>query len=365
MRFLHTADWQIGMRAAHVGAAGERVREERLAAGRRVVELARAEGAEFVVVAGDVFEDNAVDRVLVQRTGDVLAAFPGPVYLLPGNHDPLGPGSVWEHPVWGSHENLHLLDRADPVRVPGGTLLPCPLREKHGQSDPTRAIPPRAAGDGIRVGVAHGTVEGIRQDFPEFPIPRDAAARRDLDYLALGHWHSLATYPDAAGAVRMAYSGTHETTKFGERDSGTALLVAIDAPGAAPATVRHATGGLAWTSLERELREEGDLARVRAEVEAVADPERTLLSLALSGLLFASEGDELERIREVVASRFLFGKSDAAALRPAPADESWVEALPAGPVRQAAARLREAAGADEVAARALLLLYGLAREVAS
>jgi len=30
MKFLHTADWQIGMRAAHVGAAGTRVREERL-----------------------------------------------------------------------------------------------------------------------------------------------------------------------------------------------------------------------------------------------------------------------------------------------------------------------------------------------
>jgi hypothetical protein len=27
MKFLYTADWQIGMRAAHVGAAGTRVRQ--------------------------------------------------------------------------------------------------------------------------------------------------------------------------------------------------------------------------------------------------------------------------------------------------------------------------------------------------
>jgi hypothetical protein len=39
MRFLHTADWQIGMKAAALGDAGARVREERLVAGRRVVEL--------------------------------------------------------------------------------------------------------------------------------------------------------------------------------------------------------------------------------------------------------------------------------------------------------------------------------------
>ena len=41
MKFLHTADWQIGMKAAHVGEAGARVREERLAAAKRVVEAFR------------------------------------------------------------------------------------------------------------------------------------------------------------------------------------------------------------------------------------------------------------------------------------------------------------------------------------
>ena len=65
MKFLHTADWQIGMKAQSVGEAGARVREERIAAGKRVVEAAHTNGAEFIVVAGDVFEDNAVDRVLV------------------------------------------------------------------------------------------------------------------------------------------------------------------------------------------------------------------------------------------------------------------------------------------------------------
>ena len=63
MKFLHTADWQIGMRAAHVGAAAPRVREERLSAARRVVDAARSAGAEFMLVCGDTFEDNGVDRV--------------------------------------------------------------------------------------------------------------------------------------------------------------------------------------------------------------------------------------------------------------------------------------------------------------
>ena len=66
LRFIHTADWQIGMKAAHVGAVGQIVRAERLEAASRVVEAATNHRADFIMLAGDTFEDNAVDRVLVQ-----------------------------------------------------------------------------------------------------------------------------------------------------------------------------------------------------------------------------------------------------------------------------------------------------------
>ena len=82
MRFLHTADWQIGMKASHVGEAGTRIRDERLEAARRVVGAARSAATDFILVAGDTFEDNGVDRVLVQKLADILAAFGGPVYSL-------------------------------------------------------------------------------------------------------------------------------------------------------------------------------------------------------------------------------------------------------------------------------------------
>jgi len=71
MRFLHTADWQIGMKASHVGEAGTRIRDERVAAARRVVETARGAKVDFILVAGDTFEVKGVDRVLVQRVADI------------------------------------------------------------------------------------------------------------------------------------------------------------------------------------------------------------------------------------------------------------------------------------------------------
>ena len=368
MRFLHTADWQIGMRAGSVGEAGERVRQQRLLTAERVVQIAQDNGAEFILLAGDTFEDNGVDRRLVQKVGDILSAFPGPIYIIPGNHDPAVPGSVWEHPVWASHENLHAIVDNAPVQLDGGHLYACPISAKHSSSDPTAWITPERA-DGIRIGLAHGTVEGIRQDEPEYPIPRDAPERSSLDYLALGHWHSTATYESAGGMSRMAYSGTLEPTRFGERDSGSVLLVEIANPGEAPRIEQVVTGALTWLTLEREVGSDIALSSLREEIEAFEDSASTLIEVTLSGLLSASATDDVSRIEEIVASRFLFGRVDTSSLLPSPEDDAWLSALPVGVVRDAAERLRQMAlsGAEQSgdASRALTELYRLAMEAAA
>ena len=368
MRFLHTADWQIGMRSAHVGGFGQQVRNERLEAGRRTVQTANDRGAEFLLVAGDTFEDNAVDRVLVQKVADLLADFAGPVYIIPGNHDPLVPGSVWEHPAWRSHENLHILKENEPVEIPGGVLYPCPLFEKHSPRDPTQWIK-ADHGDAIAVGLAHGTVEGVPQEQPEFPIARNAATRAGLDYLALGHWHSTATYDG-----RMAYSGAHETTKFGERDSGNVLLVEIASRGDMPELTPVRTGGLAWRTLDEQIHAEGELASLRETIEAFDDPRHTLFELRLSGVLHAAEQAELARIEEIAASRFPFHRIDATGLFPAPEDDRWLAEFPDGPLKEAARRLQRLAdpanvdgrahyATPEVATRALVELYAMFSKV--
>lgn len=371
MRFLHTADWQIGMRAVHVGAQATEVRNARLQAARRVVEAAQTHQADFLLVAGDVFEDNAVDRVLVQKVADILREARRPVFIIPGNHDPFVPGSVWQHAGWEGSSDLRVLREAQPVEVPGGTLYPCPLFAKTSQRDPTAWI---HASDtaGIAVGLAHGSVEGGAADSLDYPIPRDAAARCGLDFLALGHWHSTATYPDASGAVRMAYSGTHETTKFGERDSGNVLIVEIAARGAAPVITPVRTGALVWTASAEEIRDVGDLGRLRERIESLPDPQNTLLALTLSGILHPEDQAELRRIEELVASRCLYGRVESARLMPRPDDERWLASLPPGPVQDAAREIqawadpaasRPAGVTGEAAARALVELYAIVNEV--
>jgi hypothetical protein len=171
MRFLHTADWQIGMKASGLGLAAALVRQERFKSARRVIEAAQREKVEFILIVGDTFENNSIDRGLVREVIDILATAKLPVFVLPGNHDPFCAGSVWEMREWREQPDIHILDIENiAVTVPGATLYPCPIRERHGVDDKTTWIP--HTGDGIRIGIAHGSVEGLAVDEFLYPIPR-------------------------------------------------------------------------------------------------------------------------------------------------------------------------------------------------
>jgi DNA repair exonuclease SbcCD nuclease subunit len=356
VKLLHTADWQIGMRARHLGRGGKAVREQRIASARALADLVRAHQCDAVLLAGDVFEDNGVDRADVQRVVDAIALMGVPAYVLPGNHDPLGPGSVWEHRSWGAASSLHVLRTAEPMVIGDGiTLYPCPAFSAMSSSDPTAWIR-EAGGEGTRIGIAHGTVSGVKVSEDCYPIARDAAERAGLDYLALGHWHSTANFGGELASTRMAYSGTHETTKFGERDSGNALIVEITGRGAPTKIQQIPTGHFNWRVIEKELLDEVDLAQVIHEIETIPDDARTLLDVRLSGVLHAGQIGELLRLEAIIASRFpTFGELNRERLVPAPDDEQWTASLPLGVLADAAARLLSTKTDD--ARRALTMLY--------
>ena len=117
MRFLHTSDWQLGMtRHFLAGEAQARFAADRLEALGALLELAAAERCEAVVVAGDVFETNQVERQTVLRALDTLARSRVPVFLLPGNHDPLDAASVYRSRAFLENrpERVQVLDSTEP-----------------------------------------------------------------------------------------------------------------------------------------------------------------------------------------------------------------------------------------------------------
>ncbi|MFH1531460.1 MAG: hypothetical protein ABIK09_12100 [Pseudomonadota bacterium] len=172
---------------------------------------------------------------------------------------------------------------------------------------------------------------------------------------------------------RTAYSGTHETTAFGERSSGNVLLVTIEA-GGPPSIETVPTGGLRWVVVgdDRAVGSREDLTDVVRIVDGLADPDRILLKVILEGLLPAGATETLRDLEILMEARFLFSAMDRDRLIPSPADPGWIESLPAEGVEAAVARrllaLADAepvAGVEPtpaVAVEALQLLFRLEQE---
>jgi len=344
MRILQTGDWHIGIGAVHVGEAADRVRQWRLDTARRIIEIGRQERADVVLLAGDVFEDNGVSRVDVQRVVDILSQSDAPIYVIPGNHDPLVPGSVWEHPAWDRSTLVTVVRENSAIDVPGGRLYACPIHEKESLADPTAWIDAREE-QGICVGLAHGSLVGVVDD-PDFPIPADAPERLGLDYLALGHWHRT-TAVEVAEQSRIGYSRTHEPTKFGDwsqgfdeiqRQRGYAWIVDIESRGAVPSIRSISTAGLSWRRVVYRIESADDIDRLRAGLESL-DGDVTLLELKLEGVYRPESIDDLAAISDLVAARFLYARIDETNLLPEPGDGEWLESLPDGAIRETGRQL--------------------------
>ena len=276
VKFLHTSDWQMGMRAVHAGIKAKEVRDTRFDSALRVAKLAKEHKVEFVIIAGDVFEHHDVDEVVVKRTVDILNQFaPMPVYVLPGNHDPFVPGGVWHRQSWHRVES-HLTLFTEPREHQlgdGVAIYPCPLTQKRSTLDPTSWIPRRSNHDTrIRIGVAHGALD-LLPDTMNFPISRERPELSDLDYLALGDWHS----PLQHG--RAVYSGTMEPTSFSERDPGYAVVVEILSIGEEPKLTRHQTRSLTWTELNPTIRDITDVESLDGTIKGLGGLDSLLLRI--------------------------------------------------------------------------------------
>ncbi|AUB56291.1 hypothetical protein BK007_09885 [Methanobacterium subterraneum] len=285
VKFLHTADWHLGLKYKQLGNKAQKARDIRLKTAQKILKTARDNDVDFVLIAGDLLDSNQVDRNLVGEVSQMFQQIsPIPVYVLPGNHDPLTRDSLFYDPVWESVDNLTIFQENKPVVTGNCTLYPCPVSQKQSRDDPTEWIKTQDESNQINIGVAHGNLHVGFIDEANFPISPDRTQISGLDYLALGEWHSLFQHPDSGGINRTVYPGTPETTKFGEDQSGQTLLVEIDAPGSAPKITPIMVGALIWQKRGEEITGLPDAQYLEAELKSITEPGNQVIYLKLSGV---------------------------------------------------------------------------------
>ena len=236
LKLVHTADWHLGRTFRVFGEEGAlKLGRARLDVLERIFHLADRHAADAVLCAGDLFDAPDPGRAWWSEAVQALKKAGGarPVFLLPGNHDPLTSESVWMQDAFRSllPKWVHVVDRDDfTYTLPNDAILyAVPCRSKAGQRDPTESIPVREPGDErIRVGMVHGSTFDAADWQTNFPINADAAVRRGLDYLAIGDTHGFRFIPPDRKVPPTIYPGTPEPTAFDEQEPGQVAVVFIN-----------------------------------------------------------------------------------------------------------------------------------------
>jgi DNA repair exonuclease SbcCD nuclease subunit len=292
--FLHTSDWQLGMTRRFLSEEAQaRYTQARFDAIRTMGRIAKEKQCQFILVCGDSFESNQVDRKTVARAIEALKEVTVPVYILPGNHDPLNAASVYRSSTFVAKKpaHVHIIENTAPVQVGEGVeLVGAPWLSKRPNGNPIvdllNALTP--AGSIKRICVGHGindifTPDKDAENVMALSTLEAAISEGKVHFIALGDRHSLTK---VGSGDRIWYSGTPESTDFREDHSGFCQSVKMDGDDVTTEEVK--TGQ--WRFIEEliDLNTEDDVESVRKMLEDIPNRERTVVKLVLKGSLTLS-----------------------------------------------------------------------------
>ena len=324
MKFIHTADWQLGKPFAGIADSDKRakVKQARFEAVRGIGKLVKEHEAEFVLVAGDLFDSPTADKSTVSESCGAIGEIGVPVYVIPGNHDHGGTGSLWEQKFYLREQstlapNMKVLLRTEPIETDSAVILPCPLLRRTLTTDPLEWLRSNDVYAGLtspkpRIVLAHGSTQGFSGQGDDEDEEASISGTLDLsrlpeaeiDYIALGDWHGTKQI-----AGKAWYSGTPEYDRFPkseEHDQGNILVVEAGR-GILSQVNKIPTATLMWNDILFDFSDDTSLTGLENELKARIQ-QRTgqdLLRLSLSGSVGIGTAAELEQLLDSLRARLL------------------------------------------------------------
>jgi len=367
VKLIHTSDWQIGKVFRFVDTATMGLLQEaRLSAIDRLGDLAIEQGADHILVAGDVYDMEALGPRSLNQPLERMRKFDSlQWHLLPGNHDPHRANGLWDQLLRkGLPENIRIHIAPEPAVFDddGLAILPAPLFYRRTLRDPTAYMDEVDLPDGlVRIGLAHGTITGFGSDDKDVPNFIDPSRPKGagLDYLAMGDWHGQKQIND-----RVWYSGTPETDAFDVTGGGRALVIEVDGPGAIPSIRPVDTGYYTWITVREQINSREDIETLVTKLRSIGDDlTRILLSLSVEGAISLQDRQYFEeQVVESLSAAFRYLRLDDRQLFPSPSAGDLDQIDRGGFVRVAADILQNRAEDEsdpehETAALALQRLY--------
>ena len=258
VKILATADWQMDMVGGGLNPdAREYLSVARIETIEKILELAKEEDVDVILAAGDLFEYPSPTPEVIDAVATVLQRSEVPIYAIPGNHDLYGSSSVWNTPVFRAIKHFHLHHEQTQTEIADGfTLHSIPVKSMYDMHPQDELLEDVSDEDGVHIVMAHahdiavGTF-GAHEDGIKLPIDSTKVIGKGYSLLILGHWHSW----NEVQENRVLYPGTHEQTKFGERDAGYVAIIDVPEDGSEPQIVKKRVGKINWASEEFDCTE--------------------------------------------------------------------------------------------------------------
>jgi DNA repair exonuclease SbcCD nuclease subunit len=196
-RFIHAADIHLDSPLLSLeeypGAPVEEIRGATRKALAKLVDLAIASEAAFVVIAGDLFDDKWRDcntGLYFLSQMKRLRAAGIPAYASLGNHDAANKGMTQALP-WAGSVKFFDYHKPERIETPGceAALYSQSFPSQHVAEDLTASFPKGSAGT-FNIGVLHTSVAGFAEHPLYAPCSIDGLLSRQYQYWALGHIHA-------------------------------------------------------------------------------------------------------------------------------------------------------------------------------
>lgn len=248
-----------------------------------IVELAADVKADALCCGGDLYEHERVEP----DTGAVIReAFarlvPMPVLIAPGNHDWLGPQSIYARTKWTPNVHIFTEDRLQPYELTSGlTLWGAAHRRPAGTAGFLDGFEVDKTRDAIHLALFHGSLRSglpfeADDKQPHAPFDAEQIPAAGFHHALVGHFHT------PADGEWHTYPGNPDPLTFGETGERGAVVLEVEEGGVVSQT-RHTVARTEVSDLIVDVTGCVSRQEVRNRTDAALEDVSGIVRVTLQG----------------------------------------------------------------------------------